>query len=401
MEWWDQAVRVMQEQGVMWRRMNPKTDHLPIPGILRLSSPGKVVPAGWDFLAEKGLFPTTSAQAYQLLMVQADRVVRESQRDRVCQQLKQELLSKQQEASLQAEKRRKVHVQLRELQARRQLYGIKTRQGFYCTQAHDIATAFKEFWSDIMRKPDKTVEQCREWMEQIPVPRRVHKALPMLTGEVTHAVVQAALECMKRGSSPGLDGMPVEVYTALSDVFVSPMTMAVQHCLQSGKAPSDWLMSLQRNIPKGQMADMRPIALQTVLWKWIATTILVLIEDALQIAVPPAQKGFLKNRQMLPHIINAKGLWHSADEGTFLSVDFAKAYDSVSHTFFEAGMQFLGMPEEITQLLVHSLSGEVQFRVDNGVAPGVAMMPDSQYKTRGSAVPTHFCIIDGVSHLSI
>ena len=95
-----------------------------------------------------------------------------------------------------------------------------------------------------------------------------------------------------------------------------PMTMAVKSCLQQRQAPAQWLVSLQRNIPGRRAADtfdqMRPIALRTVIWKWIATTILVLIEDTLQVAVPPAQKGFLKNRQMLQHIINAKGLWHSA-----------------------------------------------------------------------------------------
>ena len=179
------------------------------------------------------------------------------------------------------------------------------------------------------------------------------------------------------GSSPGLDGVPVEVYGH----FHNPMTLAVQKCLSTREAPADWFISLQRNVTKSQSADtvdqMSPIALQTVLWKWMATTILVVVEDVLQVAFPLAKKGFLKHRQMLHHIINARGLWDSAEEGTFLSIDFAKAYDSVSHAFFEAGMQYLGLPEDITGLLVHSLCGEVQLCVDNGVAPGVSMTAQS------------------------
>ena len=38
-------------------------------------------------------------------------------------------------------------------------------------------------------------------------------------------------------------------------------------------------------------------------------------------------------------------------------------------------MQYLGRLEDITGLLVHSLSVEVRFCVDNGVAPDVAMVP--------------------------
>ena len=61
----------------------------------------------------------------------------------------------------------------------------------------------------------------------------------------------------------------------------------------------------------------------------------------------------------------------------FLPIDFTKAYDTVSHAFFEAGMQYLGKPEDFTGLFVYSLSREIQFCVDNRVAPDVAMVLDS------------------------
>ena len=110
-------------------------------------------------------------------------------------------------------------------------------------------------------------------------------------------------------------------------------------------------------------------------------------------AVPTAEKGFLKHQQMLHHVIDAKALWESTDEGTFLSIDFAKAYNSVSHVFFEAGMQYLGLPEDITDLLVHSLSGEVRFCVDNGVAKDVAMVPKSRIRQGDPLSPPIFALL--------
>ena len=66
--------------------------------------------------------------------------------------------------------------------------------------------------------------------------------------------------------------------------------------------------------------------------------VLVVIEDALQAVIPHLQKGFLKQRNMLHHVNHAKDLWDHAPDGAFILVDFANAYDSVFHTFFEAAL---------------------------------------------------------------
>ena len=147
----DQAVNIIQEQGAMWRRLRPRTGHQPIQTILRLLSPGRVVPAGWDYLQERQIFPGTTQQVYGLLAALAQKEASHDAKQPVFYQLRQELQSEQQEAAKQTERRRKIHVQVRELQATRQLYGVKTQQGVYCTQAKDVANAFKEFWSGIMR----------------------------------------------------------------------------------------------------------------------------------------------------------------------------------------------------------------------------------------------------------
>ena len=167
-------------------------------------------------------------------------------------------------------------MQLRELQVGQNLYGVKSQSEVYSSPARDVAVAFKEFWSGVMSKPRKPVEHCRQWMERMPIPQRIRKVLPLFMSEVSESAIQVALKRMKQGSSLRLDGMPVEVNAAFPELFVV-------------------------------------LALQNVPWKCIAPTILVVIEDALQIIVPPVQKGFLNGRQMIHHIINARGPWQSSE----------------------------------------------------------------------------------------
>ena len=95
------------------------------------------------------------------------------------------------------------------------------------------------------------------------------------------------------------------------------------------------------------------------------------------------------NAQVVPS--DHRGLWESTEEGTFLSVDFAKAYDNVSHAFFEAGMQYVGLPDDIIGLLVQSLFGEAQVCIDNGVAPDVSMTPQSGIR-QGDPCPHQFLL---------
>ena len=70
--------------------------------------------------------------------------------------------------------------------------------------------------------------------------------------------------------------------------------------------------------------------------------------------MPQSQKGFLKKRNILHHIIHAKGIWDDASNAAFPSIDFAKAHESASHTFFEA--PFLKQPSSFWECQMTSVT---------------------------------------------
>ena len=113
-----------------------------------------------------------------MLMTLFQSEVDEGHKWQLCITLKAELLAKSDEALLHQERRRRLYVQLRELQVKKHMRRVKVLGGRSCTTAQEIARALKEFWSGIMRETRNAVQGCPDWMEQLWLPYRIKQALP-------------------------------------------------------------------------------------------------------------------------------------------------------------------------------------------------------------------------------
>ena len=141
----------------------------------------------------------------------------------------------------------------------------------------------------------------------------------LLFRELSADIVVAGLERMKRGSAPGMDGIPAEVYQAMPEVFAPKLHDVMRVFLARGGVPDSWGTSLLKCLPKFAGAerpeDLRPLALQNACLKWISTVILLQTIDALQQLIPQEQKGFLPGRHMVDHIVYARSEWERLRSG--------------------------------------------------------------------------------------
>ena len=92
----------------------------------------------------------------------------------------------------------------------------------------------RDYWAEIMLGGGGTREECKRYIETLPVPEMVQFALPLLMKPQSGEVVQAVLESMKGGSSAGADGMPAELYQQFPSVFVPRMSAAME-CFSGGR----------------------------------------------------------------------------------------------------------------------------------------------------------------------
>ena len=145
--------------------------------------------------------------------------------------------------------------------------------------------------------------------------------------------------------------------------------------------PEELATSLMKCLPKFAGAecpkDLRPLALQNTCVKWISTTIMLQVMDALQQIIPPEQKGFLPGRQMVDHLVFARAEWDRLPEQAMVAIDFQKAYDSVSFALMECTLLFLGLGVEYVRLLLSVMSAPILFCVGRSLEPTVVLHPRS------------------------
>ena len=72
----------------------------------------------------------------------------------------------------------------------------------------------------------------------------------MDTTEIKEAEVKQALRKTKSGKTPGIDGIPAELYKADSDVAVKELTRLFNRIWHEEKVPDQWKKGLIVKIPE-------------------------------------------------------------------------------------------------------------------------------------------------------
>ena len=92
------------------------------------------------------------------------------------------------------------------------------------------------------------------------------------------------------------------------------------------------------------MEKQRPITLLTCKIKWLTGVLKLALNDVVNFVVPRRQTGFIKGRQMEGHFFETQRIWKSERQGAWLSIDFAKAFDSTTHCLLQFFLEHVGIP---------------------------------------------------------
>ena len=142
-----------------------------------------------------------------------------------------------------------------------------------------------------MAKGEQCVAECAQFLQSLPLHPQLKGAAALLLKPLTQELVLTALEKMKPGSAPGLDGLAAEILMALPGVLVPKMTEQIPQFLTTGKITEKWARAILSPIPKQKgsifVTQLRPLCLQSVLFKSVSMTLYLMLQDLLLYANPP------------------------------------------------------------------------------------------------------------------
>ena len=169
--------------------------------------------------------------------------------------------------------------------------------------------------------------------------------------------VLAAITHGKHGVAPGLSGFSREFYQHFSKDLIGFIMEYIKYTEERGILSLNQRIGVITLLPKGQkdkktLKNWRPITLLSTLYKIISGVIGNRFKQFLPSVIDLGQKGFVDGRQMaeitrLLYDTITDAYTTKGKKGIIMSIDFEKAFDSVSFAFMAKVIETAGFPKRM------------------------------------------------------
>ena len=248
----------------------------------------------------------------------------------------------------------------------------------------------REFWSQFWDRPHPDVDSAlREWSQAMgPTPALQWE--PVEAAELQHIAREAA------GSAAGPDGwcgVEISVWPACAWAQWADL---VNRWVSRGELPEALKHMYQVQLPKPGassqgltcVAKLRPIVVQSILWRTVCSALArrPCTREWVEAILPAQAYGGIREREAAQAIIALSEHWRQ-QRGVLVSLDYAKAFDTVSPRLATRVLAQAGMPRAWVQLVeqvwghqsrILTSGGEVDTvatKVDRSIPQGDAFSP--------------------------
>ena len=172
---------------------------------------------------------------------------------------------------------------------------------------------------------------------------------------ITECEVRDALKQVGLNKSPGLDGLPHEVYLRLPHILVPILTDMFYHWFAQGAIPGSVTKGVITLLKKGGrhvwegLDDYRPITLQNTELKILAQVLANRLQLVISDLIGPEQTYAVKGRSIQDNLPLVRDVLEEIKDGTeavLINLDKSKAFDGVDHRYLASVLETAGFKPE-------------------------------------------------------
>ena len=255
------------------------------------------------------------------------------------------------------------------------------------TENDRIIERWKEHFKDLLNIEGTIEEEILNNLQREP-------AVPELDEEISMEELEKAIRSMSDGKSPGIDGIPSEVYKHAGDHIKAKLLELFNLCLNNGEVPQEFkdalIVTIYKKGDKTNCGNYRGISLLCTAGKIFSKLLLNRLKILAERVLPDSQSGFRSNRSTQDMIFCIRQVQEKSteqDRDLFLVFfDFKKAFDMVRREMLWKVLTILGCPPKFVQIAKSfhqgmfgkvSVSGNISdpFEINNGVKQGDPSAP--------------------------
>ena len=216
------------------------------------------------------------------------------------------------------------------------------------TDRKEILKIIKSYYEKLYSNDEVTSDLNDLFLNDIPKLSEENQKL--CEGKVTRNECFSVLKEMKFNKSPGNDGFTVEFYYTFWSVLGETLVEILNEAYDRGNlstSQKQGVITLLEKEGKNKMyvQNYRPITLLNVDYKILSKVLAKRLKEVLGEIIHHDQVGYIKDRNIGEAVrLIDDMLFHSIDQniGFLVTVDFEKAFDSVSHDFLFKALESFG-----------------------------------------------------------
>ena len=259
---------------------------------------------------------------------------------------------------------------------------LNNKDGNTLTEMKDILKRWYEYGQQLFQtdieKPTEPLDLNYEDVEPLP-----------LLHEVTTAINQ-----LKCGKSPGLDGIPAELIQSSETYGIKALHLLCNKIWETCQWPEEWkrqeFVMLKKSGSAKECSNYRTIALISHTSKILLIVILNRMRAKIEEELSDCQAGYRSNRGTVDMLFTLQLLIekvrNSVEEAFLTFIDYSKAFDSVKHHRLFNFMMTMGFPKHLVALIAGLYNNQKAtirwngehceyFNISKGVRQGCILSP--------------------------